>query len=86
MIYLHPLSKPNANEVGFTYFQLPSGELRRVDMNPSRTGSSAIIYFDLAELRRYQIATLEPRSEPPAFALIRVRVSALKGFMESGPT
>src|SRR5712691_4493520 len=30
-------------------------------MNPSRTGSSAIIYCELPDLRRYQIATFEPR-------------------------
>src|SRR5260370_15102056 len=50
-------------------------------MNPSRTQSSAIIYFDLPNFRRYQIATFEPRSglSPESLADIRDRDSRWLG-------
>jgi hypothetical protein len=63
MISLRSLCKPNAaRRYGFTNFLFLDGELKRVDMNASRTGSSATVYFELRDLHRFQIATFEPRS------------------------
>ena len=39
------------------------GELKRVDVNGSRTGSLATVYFEPPDLRRYPIATFKPRQE-----------------------
>src|SRR5882672_7134917 len=52
------------------------GELKRVDMNASRMGSSEIVYFDLTDLRLHIRTTI--RNESPAVKLICVRFSALK--------
>src|SRR5439155_8872274 len=67
---------------GFTNFQFLGGELRQVDMNASRTGSSETVYFGLTDLRLHIRTTI--RIESPAIKLICVRFSALKGFIVSG--
>jgi uncharacterized cupredoxin-like copper-binding protein len=43
--------------MGFTDFLFLGGELRRVAMNASRTGSSATVYFELPDLRCREIVT-----------------------------
>ena len=67
---------------GFTDFQFLGGELKRVDMNASRTGSSETVYFELTDLRLHIRTTI--RNESPAIKLICVGFSALKGFIVSG--
>ena len=49
--------------MGSLAFSFLGGELKRVDMNASRTGSSATVYFELPNLRRYQIPTFEPNDQ-----------------------
>src|SRR5229473_3051390 len=52
MVHLPSLCKPKAvRRYGFTNFQLPGGEPKRVDMNASRTRNSVAIYFELPDLR-----------------------------------
>src|SRR3981081_842579 len=62
--------------------RLLGGELKRVDMNASRTGSSETVYFELTDLRLHIRTTI--RNESPAIKLVCVRFSALKGFIVSG--
>jgi hypothetical protein len=66
----------------FINFQFLGGELKRVDMNASRMGSSEIVYFELTDLHLHIRTTI--RNESPAIKLICVRFSALKGFTVSG--
>jgi len=48
MIYLRSLCKPKAaRPYGLQFL---GGELKRVDMNASRMGSSATVYFELPDL------------------------------------
>jgi hypothetical protein len=39
---------------GFTNFQFMGGDLKRVDMNAGRTGSSETVYFELTDLRLHK--------------------------------